>query len=141
MRFVVALFLGAVVAHGADPAAAQLPALGGTVGEAVHWCTFERACNWSAHASIAAGIVWGLRRADVGPELAATVAALVFVGKEIRDDAKWGGVLGTRDSMADMLSGVLGAYVGYRLFGGSGPVQLTVTPADGTTVEVRLPVP
>lgn len=123
-------------------ASAQAPTRS-TMGQAVHWCTFNRACNWSGHATIATGIVWGLSRAEVKPEVAAVAAALVFVGKEVRDDRKWGNVLGSADSMGDLLSGLAGAYVGYRLFhvgrkGGAPPVTVGMSPSEGASLEFRI---
>ncbi len=109
-----------------------------TMGQAVHWCVFNRPCNWTGHAAIAAGVVWGLRQVDVRPEYAAAVAALVFVGKELRDEAKWGQVLGTPDSMGDLLSGVAGAYLGYRLFGERRRTHVVVVPDRAPVVEVRI---
>jgi len=136
-----ALSVAAVLVCLPAPAAARQaagPQERSTVGDAVHWCVFNRPCNWTGHAAIAAGVVWGLRRVDVRPEYAAVVAALVFVGKEVRDHRKWGHVLGTPDSMGDLLSGVAGAYVGYRLFGETRRTSLVVTPDRGTTVGVRI---
>jgi hypothetical protein len=136
--FGVALSLAGVV-----PAMAQIVDDRSGVGDAVHWCLFNRPCNWSGHASIATGIVWGLRRADVKAEFAAVAAALVFLGKEVRDDMKWGNVLGTADSMGDLVSGFAGAYLGYRLVrgdgsGGASPVSLGMTADEGATLEVRI---
>jgi hypothetical protein len=145
MRPLVALPLAALLlfapGQGSAQARARVAPERGAVGEAVHWCMFNRPCNWSSHATIAAGIVWGLRRVDVAPEHAAAVAALVFVGKEVRDHLKWGNVLGTPDSMGDMVSGFVGAYVGYRLFARRTPVQLVVTPDRGTTVGLQVRTP
>jgi hypothetical protein len=109
-------------------------------GEALHWCIFNRPCNWSAHASIAMGVVWGLDRMHVRTEYAAAAAALLFLGKEVRDDRKWGHVLGTPDSMGDMLSGFAGAYVGYRLFRDRGGrrATLAITPTSAS-VTVKVP--
>jgi len=113
----------------------------GIVAEAYHRCVFNRPCNWSGHATIALGVVWGLDRLHVRTDVAAIAAALVFVGKEVRDERKWGDVLGTPDSMGDMLSGFIGAYVGYRLFREQErPVLVDMTPS-GPTVTVRIPLP
>jgi len=136
-----ALSVAVVLVCMATPAAARQAAgtpERGAMGEAVHWCVFNRPCNWTGHATIAAGVVWGLRRMDVRPEYAAVFAALVFVGKELRDHRKWGHVLGTPDSMGDLLSGVAGAYLGYRLFGEKRRTTLVVTPNGATTVGVRI---
>jgi hypothetical protein len=140
LRVVTMGFVLAFAATGR--ASAQAAPVRSPVGQAVHWCVFNRPCNWTGHATIAGGIVWGLSRADVKPEIAATLAALVFVGKEVRDDRKWGNVLGTPDSMGDLLSGLAGAYVGYRLFRrGSGkgvlPVAVSVHPDEGAHLEFR----
>jgi hypothetical protein len=126
------------VLHG--DAAAQAAPTRSAMGDAVHWCTFNRPCNWGSHATIATGIVWGLSRLDVKPEYAAVTAALFFVGKEVRDHQKWGHVLGTPDSMVDMLSGVAGAYFGYRLFGGRTATPLTISVGEGreTTVGIQI---
>jgi hypothetical protein len=113
----------------------------GVIAEAWHRCVFNRPCNWTGHATLAMGVVWGLDRLSVRTDVAAIAAALVFVGKEVRDDRKWGHVLGSTDSMGDMLSGFLGAYVGYRLFRERRRNVLLATDAARTTVTVRIPVP
>jgi hypothetical protein len=111
-----------------------------TIGHAVHWCVFNRPCNWTGHASIAFGVVWGLDRMNVPTKYAAAASALLFFGKEVRDDLKWGHVLGTTDSMGDMLSGFAGAAAGYVLFHDTKPPVEFAVQADGaTTVGVRLP--
>ncbi|MGH7502121.1 MAG: hypothetical protein ACREL7_10225 [Longimicrobiales bacterium] len=126
-----------------EPATAQSSTNRSDVGQAVHWCLFNRPCNWSGHATIATGIVWGLSRAELRPEYAAVAAALVFVGKEFRDDRKWGNVLGSADSMGDLLSGVAGAYLGYRLFHRSEKrsrptVSLEMSVSDGPSVGLQI---
>ena len=126
-----------------EPATAQSSTNRSEVRQAVHWCLFNRACNWSGHATIATGIVWGLSRAELRPEYAALAAALVFVGKEFRDDRKWGNVLGSTDSMGDLLSGVAGAYLGYRLFHRSEQrtrpsVSVEMSVSDGPSVGLQI---
>ena len=111
------------------------------VAEAYHRCVFNRPCNWTGHATIALGVVWGLDRLHVRTDVAAIAAALVFVGKEVRDHRKWGDVLGTPDSMGDMVSGFVGAYIGYRLFRERERPVLVGTTAAGPTVTVRIPLP
>jgi hypothetical protein len=115
------------------------------VGEALHRCVFNRPCNWVGHASIGAGIVVGLHKLHVRTEYAAALSALVWVGKELRDEAKWGGVLGTTDSMGDLASGVLGAWVAYRLVrrhDEGGPLLAVTRDAERrTNVEVKLRLP
>jgi len=112
----------------------------GPVGHALHWCTFNTPCNWTSHAAIAAGVVAGLRRAEVSPKLAAASAALLFVAKEVRDHARWGD-FGSTDSLGDLAAGVLGAYVGYRLFGRDHESRLApilVEDGEATRVGLRL---
>jgi hypothetical protein len=122
-----------------EPAPSQATERPTLVGEAVHWCVFNRPCNWTSHASIALGVTYGLSRLDVPRGYAAGAAALLFVGKEFRDQAKWGNVLGTPDSMGDMLSGIAGATVGYLLLREvSRPVELAVTEEGSMAVGVRL---
>jgi len=87
----------------------------GPLGEALHKCMFNRPCNWTGHATIGAGIVFGLRELNVKAGYAAIVSSLVWVGKELRDERKWGNVLGTTDSNGDLLSGVLGAWIAYTV--------------------------
>jgi hypothetical protein len=139
-----AVTMGIVLTFSAlGQASAQAPPAPTGVRHAFHWCLANRPCNWSSHATIAGGIVWGLSRVEVKPELAALAAALVFVGKEVRDDRKWGNVLGSTDSMGDLLSGVAGAYVGYRLFGhtrnqGLPPVMVNMNAEDGASFAFRI---
>jgi hypothetical protein len=110
------------------------------VGDAMHWCIFNRPCNWAGHASIALGVTYGLNRLDVPREYAAGAAALVFVGKELRDHAKWGNVWGTPDSVGDMLSGFAGATVGYLLLREvSRPIELAMTEAGSMAIGVTIP--
>jgi hypothetical protein len=114
----------------------------GRVGEAVHRCVFNRPCNWTGHATIGAGIVLGLHELNVKAEYAAAVSALVWLGKELRDDAKWGGVLGTSDSNGDLLSGLFGTYVAYRVVRAherAARLAITRNPDRGTKIEVKLP--
>lgn len=115
--------------------------LGPVVGGALHWCTFNRPCNWTGHATIALGVVYGLRKLDVAPEVAAGSAVLLFVGKEIRDHMKWGD-FGSTDSIGDLAAGVLGALVGYHFFAEShepGPVQPMVAPqTTGVSIGLRV---
>lgn len=119
------------------PPAIERPTL---VGEAVHWCIFNRPCNWTSHGAIALGVTYGLNRLAVPRGYAAGAAALLFVGKEFRDQAKWGNVLGTPDSMGDMLSGIAGAALGYLLLREvSHPVDLAVTETGSMVVGVTLP--
>ena len=112
------------------------------VGAALHKCMFNKPCNWTGHATIGAGIVFGLHKLNVKAEYAAVASALVWVGKELRDEAKWGNVLGTTDSTGDLLSGLAGAYLAYRIIRAHDrqPPLLTLNrDADGaTTVRVRL---
>jgi hypothetical protein len=116
--------------------AAERPTM---VGEAMHWCIFNRPCNWAGHATIALGVTYGLSRLDVPRGYAAGAAALLFVGKEFRDQAKWGNVLGTPDSIGDMLSGIAGATVGYLLLRDvSRPVELGVTETGSMAIGVRV---
>jgi hypothetical protein len=128
------------VRAGTEPVSAtERPTL---VGDAMHWCIFNRPCNWASHATIALGVTYGLSRLDVPREYAAGAAALLFVGKELRDHAKWGDVWGTPDSVGDMLSGFAGATVGYLLLREtSRPVDLVVTEegsmAIGVTIQTR----
>jgi hypothetical protein len=118
------------------PVTTERPTL---VGEAMHWCIFNRPCNWMSHATIALGVTYGLSRLDVPSGYAAGAAALLFVGKEFRDQAKWGNVLGTPDSMGDMLSGIAGATVGYLLLRDvSRPVELVVTETGSMAIGVRV---
>lgn len=109
------------------------------VGEAMHWCIFNRPCNWASHATIALGVTYGLSRLDVPRGYAAGAAALLFVGKEFRDQAKWGNVLGTSDSVGDMLSGIAGAAMGYLLLREvSRPVELAVTETGSMAIGVKV---
>jgi hypothetical protein len=115
----------------------------GPVGEALHKCMFNRPCNWTGHATLGAGIVLGLHQLNVKAEYAAILSSLVWVGKELRDERKWGDVLGTPDSNGDLLSGVLGAWVTWGLvrLHERGTPRLTITRDTDrrTTVEVKLP--
>jgi hypothetical protein len=99
----------------AAPVSAQIEIIERPIDEAVHWCAFRRPCNWTSHAAIGAGIVVGLHALDVKPEYAAAASALFYIGKEVRDHAKWGNVLGTLDSNIDMATGVAGAVTGWFL--------------------------
>jgi hypothetical protein len=81
----------------------------------IHRCIFNRPCNWTSHAAIASGVVFGLHELKVRSEYALAASALLYIGKEVRDHLKWGNVLGTYDSNGDVVSGVLGAYISYRL--------------------------
>ncbi len=81
-------------------------------GDAGHWCTFNRPCNWTAHAAIAFGTTYALDGLNVPLPLAAGVGAGLFLGKEIRDHLKWGDFW-TFDSLVDLASGVVGAGAAY----------------------------
>jgi len=152
MRWYVAIPVAMVVVLPAGVAGQSTPARPAVVraqtphdtriGQAMHWCLFNRPCNWTSHASIATGIVYGLDRLNIRTEYAAAFAALVFVGKEVRDHLKWGDVLGSPDSMGDMLSGFIGASAGYLLFRDRprSPLALDVSADGGTRVGVRLPL-
>ena len=142
-RPLIALPLAALMLAAPVRAVAQDAPHRGPVGEALHKCMFNRTCNWTGHSTIGAGIVVGLHELNVKAEYAAVLSSLVWVGKELRDDRKWGNVLGTPDSNGDLISGVLGAWVAYgfvRLHERKAQ-RLTITrDADRrTTVEVRLP--
>lgn len=140
MVAVAALLLLAPVRSAAQQTRAPVDVTEPTlVGGAVHWCIFNRPCNWASHASIALGIAYGMDRLGAPPRYAAGAAALVFIAKEIRDDRKWGNVLGTPDSMGDMLSGFVGASVGFVLLRDrGGPVDFAVTGTNSMTVGVQI---
>jgi hypothetical protein len=113
----------------------------GPIGDAAHWCTFTRPCNWASHAGIALGVAQAMPKLGVSREVAAGAAALLFVGKEVRDHLKWGD-FGSRDSLGDLAAGLVGAYVGYRLHGREekpGTVTPVIYSTDGdAAVGVRL---
>jgi hypothetical protein len=111
----LAALVAVVLAGFATPVSAQIDALERPIDDAVQWCMFHRACNWTSHASIGTGLVVGLHAVGVKPQYAALASALFYIGKEIRDDAKWGDVLGTFDSNMDMAFGVAGAFAGWLL--------------------------
>jgi len=97
---------------GAITAQARAQAPGNFLTQALHDCTFTRPCNWSSHALIAFGGTYALHKLGVPKEAAAGAAALLFVGKEVRDHLKWR-VLGSPDSNGDMISGCAGALLAY----------------------------
>jgi hypothetical protein len=140
----LAAFALVVLAGYATPVSAQIDALERPIDAAVQWCMFNRACNWTSHASIGAGIVVGLKALGVKPQYGAAASALFYIGKEIRDDAKWGNVLGTFDSNMDMAFGVAGAFTGWLLArdrpARNPPVELTVAGGDGggSTIGIRV---
>ena len=111
----LAALVAVVLAGFATPVTAQIGALERPIADAVHWCTFHRACNWTSHASIGTGIVVGLHAVGVKPQYAAVASALFYIGKEVREEAEWGGVIGTFDSNMDMVTGVVGAFAGWLL--------------------------
>lgn len=96
----------------AEPAQAQEYGIFGKPG---HWCMFNRACDWSSHATIAFGTTYLLQKVDVPLHYAAGAGAAIFVGKEIRDHVKWGDFW-TFDSLMDLAAGVAGAGLAYWVF-------------------------
>lgn len=113
----------------------------GFLGAPGHWCTFNRACNWTAHAGIAFGTTYALDKLGVPLPLAAGTGAALFVGKEVRDHMKWGDFW-TFDSLVDLGTGVVGAGLAYWLLK---PDEHTVAApfvdADGRMgLELRLPL-
>lgn len=86
----------------------------GPLGAPGHWCTFNRACNWTAHAGIAFGTTYALNKVHVPLPIAAGAGAALFVGKEVRDHMKWGDFW-TFDSLVDLGTGVAGAGLAYWL--------------------------
>jgi hypothetical protein len=97
-----------------SPASSRAQTDTNMLGRTMHACTFNRPCNWTAHAAIAFGATYGLRALHVPTAWAAGTAALLFVGKELRDQMKWG-VLGTADSNGDLVSGLAGALLAYHV--------------------------
>lgn len=98
---------------GAAPANASAQEYG-FLGAPGHWCTFNRACNWTAHAGIAFGTTYVLDKVGVPLPVAAGAGAALFIGKEVRDHIKWGDFW-TFDSLVDMGTGVAGAGLAYWL--------------------------
>ncbi len=96
----------------ARPERTTAQAAGNLLTQAVHDCTFARPCNWTSHALIAFGTTYLLHRLRVPAPAAAGAAALLYVGKEVRDHLKWG-VLGSADSNGDLLSGCAGALIAF----------------------------
>jgi hypothetical protein len=79
----------------------------------------------------------------VKPQYAALASALFYIGKEIRDDAKWGDVLGTFDSNMDMAFGVAGAVTGWLLTRErprEPALDLTVSGGDGGSARIGIEI-
>ena len=118
------------------PAEAQITVFGAPG----HWCTFNRPCNWTAHAGIAFGTTWALHKVDVPLPLAAGIGGGLFLGKEIRDHVKWGDFW-TFDSLVDLGTGVAGAALAYWVLkpDDETPVPMPVVGRDGTVgLQLRL---
>jgi len=113
----------------------------GVLGAPGHWCTFNRTCNWTAHASIAFGTTYALHKLDVPLHFAAGAGAALFLGKEIRDHRKWGDFW-TFDSLVDLGTGVAGAGIAYWLLkpDESAMPMPYVDPAGRMGLESRLPL-
>ncbi len=113
------------------------------VGRAVHQCTFTRACNWGSHALIAFGATYALHELELPIAAAAGTAALLYVGKEVRDHLRWG-VIGSADSNGDILSGWAGALIAYYMIKHSLRDSLTgvsVQLGERPSLTVRLRAP
>lgn len=116
-RWVRTVVVGAGLAGTAGVGAGPLQAqdVWGAVGDASHWCMFNTPCNWTSHFTIGYATTHALHRVGVPRPVASGASALMWVAKEIRDDRKWGNVLGTPDSNGDIISGVLGALLAYHV--------------------------
>lgn len=113
----------------------------GPLGAPGHWCTFNRACNWTAHAGIAFGTTYMLDKVGVPLPVAAGTGAALFIGKEVRDHIKWGDFW-TFDSLVDLGTGVAGAGLAYWLLRADGsPPAAPYVDAEGRMgLELRLPL-
>ncbi|MDH3223345.1 MAG: hypothetical protein OEO23_06485 [Gemmatimonadota bacterium] len=110
-----ALLFGSFVGAGVGAAPIQAQDVWGAMGDASHWCMFNRSCNWASHFTIGYTAAQALHKAGLPRPVAAGASSLIWVAKEIRDHRKWGNVLGTADSNGDIVSGVLGAFLAYRM--------------------------
>src|SRR5262245_21261831 len=115
----------------AAPIQLQAQTSGAFVSRAYHYCTFTRPCNWGSHAILAFGATYTLNKVGLPRGAAAGAAALLFVGKEVRDHLKWG-VLGSADSNGDLAAGLIGAVIAYQL------LRPTIRVPEGTSaLDVR----
>lgn len=114
MPRLLAVLAGLCMLCGAGDASAQ-PSLPGPAQNAYQWCATRAPCNYTSHFAIAAGMVAGARQLGVSRNVAAPLTIAFYTLREIRDDRRWPGTWGSRDSVLDITTAVAGAAVGYLL--------------------------
>jgi hypothetical protein len=82
---------------------------------AYQWCATYAPCNYTSHFAIAAGMVVGAKELGLPRKVAAPLAVAFYTYREVRDDRRWPGNWGSRDSVLDIATAVAGAAVGYAL--------------------------
>lgn len=72
-------------------------------------CQFQTICNRLQHGIAAAGIVVAADVFNIPPELGIAASTVLYIGKELRDNHKWPGTWGSRDSIGDIIAPVFSA--------------------------------
>jgi hypothetical protein len=114
MPRMLAVLAGLFMLAGAGEVSAQT--LPGPAANAYQWCALRAPCNYTSHFAIAAGLVVGARELGVSRDVAAPLTIVFYTLREVRDDRRWPGNWGTRDSVLDIATAVAGAALGYFIF-------------------------
>jgi hypothetical protein len=110
----LAMLAGVYLLAGTGEVSAQ-PPLPGPANNAYEWCASRAPCNYTSHFAIAAGLVAGARELGVPRNVAAPLTIAFYTLREVRDERRWPGTWGSRDSVLDIATAVAGVTVGYLL--------------------------